>query len=108
MTKRTANIKDRKFLTHHSFEVRFGYRVGSYFKACEHCAEKTTVKVGKRDITVYLSGYDVFRTYQPSRQGFMYWCYTCGAKDLQCWKRSETNIAYEVWLASHSVREGVS
>lgn len=68
-------------------EAKVGYRVGSYFKGCRNCGETTFVQWGNRMKEVWLSGYQVFRSYEPNRIGigWTYWCYECGAKDHQCW-----------------------
>lgn len=108
MTKREAYRKDQQALQHRALEVRFGYRVGSFFKGCEHCGDTMTIRCGNGERRVWLSGYHVYRIYQPTRQGFMYWCYECGAKDRKAWALSDSNIAYALWLASHSVREGIA
>lgn len=102
MNKRTANTKDRKFLQHRAFDVRLGYRVGSYFKGCEHCGDTTEIPWGQGMKRVWLSGYHVYRIYQPSKHGFMYWCYECGAKDLEAWKPADRDVVYAAWLASRS------
>ena len=63
------------------------YRVGSYFKGCQHCGETEMVETPSgREVLRYLTGHQVFRAYVPSRLGWTYWCYECGAKDLACWE----------------------
>jgi hypothetical protein len=67
MNKPVANRKDR------AWEMRernrqVWYKVGSVFKACQHCGS-----------------YDVFRVYKPQALGFRHYCYTCSAKDQECW-----------------------
>jgi hypothetical protein len=104
--KRTAAKRDRQYLQHRAFEVRFGYRVGSYFKGCKHCGDTEMIPWGNREKKVWLSGYHVFRVYQPTKHGFMYWCYQCGAKDLEAWEPADSDLAYHRWLAIVSrVRE---
>lgn len=99
MTSREAHIRDRKFLQHRAFTQRLGYRCGSYFKGCEHCGDTAMIPWGNGEKKVWLSGYDVYRIYQPTKHGFMYWCYQCGAKDLEAWKPSDNDGAYWKWLA---------
>lgn len=103
MTKLVANKRDQAARAH-NFTLRYGFRVGSFFKGCKHCGETEVVNGHK----VWRSGYDVFRIYQPTRVGYMYWCYSCGAKDERCWSLSDTNVAYARWLSMHSVRAGVN
>lgn len=85
MNKLQAATHDRSAATWRERKVM--YKVGSYFKGCSHCGETEEIEVGNSGRTVlrYLSGYQVFRSYQPRAVGWSYWCYECGAKDLQCW-----------------------
>ena len=85
MNKLQAATHDRSAATWRERKVM--YKVGSYFKGCSHCGETEEVEVGNSGRTVlhYLSGYQVFRAYQPKASGFTYYCYECSAKDLQCW-----------------------
>jgi hypothetical protein len=84
MNKLQAALRDRAAQSWR--EKKLYYRVGSYFKACCNCGEQIEVESDSGKVQVrYLSGYDVFRAYQPSDVGFTYWCYTCGAKDAKCW-----------------------
>ena len=85
MNKLQAAAHDRSAATWH--ERRVMYKVGSYFKGCSHCGKTEEVEVGNSGRTVlrYLTGLQVFRSYQPSAVGWTYWCWDCGAKDLQCW-----------------------
>ncbi len=46
-----------------------GRKVGSYFKACYNCGS-----------------YDVWEAYNPKWVGWKHWCYTCGAKNDNCWE----------------------
>lgn len=65
---------------------RVHYKVGSYFKGCENCGEKIFLETASgKEVVRFKSGYQVFRAYKPSWVGYTYWCYECGAKDLQCW-----------------------
>ena len=85
MNKLQAALKDKSAATWR--ERKTMYRVGSFFKGCDHCGETEEVEIGNSGRTVlrYLSGLQVFRAYQPSASGFTYWCWDCGAKDLKCW-----------------------
>ena len=85
MNKLQAALKDKSAATWR--ERKTMYRVGSFFKGCDHCGETEEVEVGNsgRTVLCYLSGYQVFRAYQPKASGFTYYCYECSAKDLQCW-----------------------
>jgi hypothetical protein len=66
------------------------YRVGSYFKGCHHCGEVEWVTAPSgREVKRYLTGHQVFRCYVPSRLGWTYWCYECGAKDGACWEDAQ-------------------
>jgi len=68
-------------------ERKVMYKIGSYFQGCANCGETTKVEVGNsgRMVLRYLSGYQVYRAYQPKASGFTYYCYECSAKDLKCW-----------------------
>lgn len=68
-------------------EKKTMYKVGSYFKGCQHCGETEEVEVGTSGGTAlrYLTGLQVFRSYVPASSGWTYWCWECGAKDAQCW-----------------------
>ena len=85
MNKLQAALKDKSAATWR--ERKTMYRVGSFFKGCDHCGETEEVEIGNSGRTVlrYLSGYQVFRAYQPKASGFTYYCYECSAKDLTCW-----------------------
>ena len=85
MKKLEAATRDRSAATWRERKVM--YKVGSYFKGCGNCGETEEVEVGNSGRTVlrYLSGYQVFRAYQPKASGFTYYCYECSAKDLRCW-----------------------
>jgi len=70
--------------------AQVGYKIGSYFKGCANCGETEMVETASgREKKVYRSGYFVYRSYVPSRVGWTYWCYTCGAKDLCAWEDAE-------------------
>ncbi len=63
------------------------YRVGSYFKGCRNCGQTVEIEMSPgKYVKRYLSGYDVYRSYDPKFVGWTWWCYTCGAKDLKCWE----------------------
>ena len=68
-------------------ESKVMYKVGSFFKGCSNCGETKEVEVGNsgRVVLRFLTGTQVFRAYQPSWTKWTYWCWECGAKDLQCW-----------------------
>ena len=85
MNKLQAATKDAAARTWR--EKKLYYRVGSYFKGCNNCGEKIEVESdsGKTQVR-YLSGYDVFRAYDPHAMGFTYYCWTCSAKDEKCWQ----------------------
>lgn len=85
MNKLQAAMKDKSASSWRERKVM--YKVGSYFKGCSNCGETEEVEVGNsgRTVLCYLSGYQVFRAYQPKASGFTYYCYECSAKDLQCW-----------------------
>ena len=85
MNKLQAAMKDKSASSWRERKVM--YKVGSYFKGCNHCGETEEVEVGNSGRTVlrYLSGLQVFRAYQPKASGFTYYCWECSAKDLQCW-----------------------
>jgi hypothetical protein len=51
------------------------YRVGSIFKACLNCRST-----------------DVRRSYNPAWSGWTHYCFTCSAKDNQCWKPKKVRI----------------
>jgi hypothetical protein len=86
MKKLEAATRDRAAAAWRERKVM--YKVGSYFKGCSNCGETEEVEVGSsgRMVLRYLTGLQVFRSYQPSAVKWTYWCYECGAKDLQCWK----------------------
>jgi hypothetical protein len=85
MKKLEAATRDRAAAAWRERKVM--YKVGSYFKGCSNCGETEEVEVGNsgRMVLRYLSGYQVFRAYQPKASGFTYYCYECSAKDLRCW-----------------------
>ena len=86
MTKLQASMKESSMKRQSVALARIAYKIGSYFKACENCSEKEETETASGKIIVrYLSGYDVYRAYSPRSAGYSYWCYSCGAKDLQCW-----------------------
>jgi len=67
--------------------AQVGYKIGSYFKGCHNCGETDMVETASgKEKKVYRSGYFVYRAYVPSRVGWSYWCYVCGAKDDLAWE----------------------
>lgn len=85
MTPLQAAMKDKS--SKKWSEKKVMYKVGSCFKACSHCADaKYLIDENGREIMRYLTGMQVFRSYHPSQVGWTYWCWDCGAKDLQCWE----------------------
>ena len=85
MTKLQASLKDKSASTWRERKVM--YRVGSYFKACRNCGQTTPVETASgKEVLRYLSGYAVYRAYQPSATGWTYRCDECFAKDLACWE----------------------
>lgn len=79
-----ANAKDRSRSNQRIFIHYF--KIGSRFKGCKHCGEtKIIFSSTGREITVFLTGLDVYRAYKPAFVGHTYYCYECGATDLQCW-----------------------
>jgi len=88
-------------------ESKVMYKVGSFFKGCSNCGETEEVEVGNsgRVVLRFLSGTQVFRAYQPSWTKWTYWCWECGAKDLQCWSGA-TDIGMDAIVGVRSsVRE---
>lgn len=84
MTKLQAALKDKSAKNWRSRKVY--YKVGSYFKGCRNCGEVELVETKSgNSVERYVSGHDVFRSYDPKFVGWTWWCYTCGAKDLKCW-----------------------
>ena len=85
MNKLQAAMKDKSASSWRERKVM--YKIGSYFQGCANCGETTKVEVGNsgRMVLRYLSGYQVYRAYQPKASGFTYYCYECSAKDLRCW-----------------------
>jgi hypothetical protein len=49
-------------------ETKLYYKVGSTFKGCFHCGSE-----------------DVFRSVQPGQVGWWHYCWSCSAKDQECW-----------------------
>ena len=88
MKKLEAATRDRSAATWRERKVM--YKVGSYFKGCSNCGETEEVEVGSsgRMVLRYLTGLQVFRSYQPSAVKWTYWCYECGAKDEKCWENA--------------------
>lgn len=88
MNKLQAAMKDKSASSWRERKVM--YKVGSYFAGCANCGETTEVEVGNSGRTVlrFLSGYQVYRAYQPKASGFTYYCYECSAKDLVCWPKA--------------------
>lgn len=87
MRKLQAAMKDRSAKTWS--ERRHMFKVGSYFKGCLNCGEVAWVPWGDREVKRYLSGYQVFRSYDPAFLKWTWWCWECGAKDLRCWEESD-------------------
>jgi hypothetical protein len=75
MNKLQASMRDRSAQGWR--EAKLYYRVGSCFKACNHCGEYD------EDRKIWLSGTDVRRSYNPAWVGFTYKCWSCLATDLQ-------------------------
>ena len=87
MKKLQAAMRDRSAATWRERKVM--YRVGSYFKGCAHCGDTEEVETASgRTVLRYLTGHQVFRSYQPSAMKWTYWCYECGAKDEKCWENA--------------------
>ena len=88
MKKLEAATRDRAAAAWRERKVM--YKVGSYFKGCSNCGETEEVEVGSsgRMVLRYLTGLQVFRSYQPSAVKWTYWCYECGAKDEKCWENA--------------------
>lgn len=88
MNKLQAAMKDKSASSWRERKVM--YKVGSYFKGCSNCGETEEVEVGSsgRMVLRYLTGLQVFRSYQPSAVKWTYWCYECGAKDEKCWENA--------------------
>lgn len=86
MTRLQASVKESSMRRQSVALAKIAYKVGSYFKACENCSQKEEIELDSgRIVTRYLSGYAVYRAYNPKAVGFTYWCYECGAKDGKCW-----------------------
>lgn len=84
MTKLQAAMRDHAAKSWR--ERKLYYKVGSYFKGCHHCGEKIEIESDSGNVQIrYLSGFDVFRAYDPKGMGWTYYCWTCGAKDEVCW-----------------------
>jgi hypothetical protein len=85
MNKLQAAMRDKSAASWRERKVM--YKVGSYFQGCANCGETVEVEVGSsgRMVLRFLSGYQVYRAYQPKASGFTYYCYECSAKDLACW-----------------------
>ncbi len=71
---------------------KIGYRCGSSYKGCHNCGDWEMRWVGKRRRKWYTSGKDVWRSYSPASMPedwrWTYWCYTCGARDEECWENA--------------------
>jgi hypothetical protein len=83
MTKLQAAMKDASAKRWR--ETKLYYRCGSYFKGCGWCGETTEVDGKIR----YLSGYNVFRAYDPKAMGWTWKCSDCNATDSKCWEAEE-------------------
>jgi len=74
-------------------ENRHYFRVGSYMKGCAHCGDTKEVETPSGGVRiVYTSGFQVFRTYDPQWMGCTWFCWECGAKDLQCWSPDQAGM----------------
>lgn len=104
MKRRVANSHDLKRRDTYPL-LRIAKRVGGYFKGCEYCGDTVEIKVGNRTRRFWLNGYHVYEMYQPSRHGYMYWCYECGAKDEVAWSVGDFNVRYQRWLEVKLGRE---
>lgn len=84
MKKLQASMRDKAAKSWN--ERKLYYKVGSYFKGCHNCGirEYNELPSGRIEVR-YTSGHQVFRSFSPKGMGWTYWCYECGAKDLQCW-----------------------
>jgi hypothetical protein len=83
MTKLQASMKDASAKRWR--ETKLYYKCGSYFKGCGWCGE--TIEEGRR--TFYLSGYNVFRAYDPKAMGWTWKCMDCNSTDSKCWDTEE-------------------
>jgi hypothetical protein len=70
-------------------EMRHCYRVGSVFKGCANCGEVEVDEEGKAKFT---SGFNVYRSYQPSATKWTWICWDCSAKDLKCWAEDQAGM----------------
>ena len=101
MNKLQASMRDRAAASWR--ERKLYYRVGSYFKGCAFCGITEEVETSSgRMVLRYRTGLTVFRSYCPKNLGWTYWCWDCGAKDLQCWKGA-TDIGKDAILGAGDV-----
>jgi hypothetical protein len=92
MNKLQAAMKDKSAKRWR--ESKTMYKVGSYFKGCRHCGETEEVeRPSGRMVERWLTGHEVFRSYDPKSAGWTWWCWQCGAKDAACWDQSEAAAA---------------
>jgi hypothetical protein len=81
--------------------LKYAYKCGSYFGGCIKCCprEERLVKrmkwrtpdgnVVTVDREFYPTGHDVWKSYDPYKTKWLFWCRTCGATDAECWKNFE-------------------
>lgn len=93
MNKLQAAMKDSAARKHAA--GRMMYKVGGFFKGCKNCGEQGEHPItGKRG---YLTGHEVYRSISPSDVGWTFWCWDCGAKDLDCWaENAQGTVAYQL------------
>ena len=93
MTKLQAALKESSSRQQSLALAKVGYRCGSFFKGCAFCGDTEMVETPSGcEVKRYTSGYNVYRAYEPSSARFTWWCYDCGAKDLQCWEPDDAGM----------------
>ena len=87
MKRMQASMRDRAASKWR--ESKLYYRVGSPMKGCDHCGEIGYSKKGKE---IFISGYNVFRSYKPWAIGWTWKCMDCNSVDLNAWADDVTGI----------------
>src|SRR5262249_51655901 len=84
-----AAMKDASHRRHLS--LKHMYKVGSVFKGCANCGDTYEDDNGRMR---YSSGFNVFRSYQPSWTKWTWHCMDCGASDLKCWAEDSLGMVH--------------
>jgi hypothetical protein len=104
LSKMVASMRDAA--SSKRWHGRGSYKVGSYFKGCQHCGEVEYVETSPgREVKRYLTGHNVLRAYCPRAMGYTYYCLDCSAKDHACWE-GEWEAGKDAVVGRRGIRTG--